>query len=361
MCINPGVLANGQMIACRKCYQCKEGRINNWVGRCIGESKTAKASHFVTLTYGHDKRYGAPTSDHERAAMLTYSDIQRMIRALRDAGYPLRYLAVGEYGNLKGRAHWHLLIFWKDKVPPGIKLSRNLDWEFWPHGFSQFGTVEPASARYCCKYIQKDEDTEKQMFIMMSKKPPLGSEWFRQLARRYVVQYLAPQDLSYQFPGEAMDTKGQPITYWMHDKTALHFIRAYLEIWQEVHPKIHAPWSELVDTYADKLLAAERVDDDAFMEALAIELRYRRNASKESKPFLPVPGGESCFWDERLNTWAAPDAHGMLYWSFDERGNRSWSTILRSESDVEKRRPKETPELGPNLWPKRAYGFVQSR
>ena len=122
MCISPNTLSDGTQVACRNCWQCRADRINDWVGRCIAESKTAVASHAITLTYGRvhlsteNDAYG--DAEHPRAAVLTYSDVQKYFKLLRRHGYPLRYFAVGEYGSLKGRAHWHIIAFWQDKAPP---------------------------------------------------------------------------------------------------------------------------------------------------------------------------------------------------------------------------------------------------
>ena len=121
MCLNPILLPNGQEVACHQCWQCVRRRIDDWQGRCIAESLTSRAAHVVTLTYGRDRRYGA--ADHLQAAVLTYSDVQRFLKHLRGYGdraakkHPVRYFCCGEYGHMKGRAHWHCLLFWQGEVP----------------------------------------------------------------------------------------------------------------------------------------------------------------------------------------------------------------------------------------------------
>ncbi|TIS17093.1 MAG: hypothetical protein E5X07_34615, partial [Mesorhizobium sp.] len=152
MCANPRHLPDGIEVACHKCWQCRENRINDWVGRCIAESKTARATHSITLTYGRDD---AGIEDHLRAALLTYSDVQKYLKRLRKDGYPCRYFVAGEYGSEKGRAHWHLIIFWQDRVPEH-ELNRRFLQKHWTHGWSHWELPSYASIRYVMKYISKD-------------------------------------------------------------------------------------------------------------------------------------------------------------------------------------------------------------
>ena len=169
MCIDPGKISDVGFVACRKCWQCKETKIDDWVGRCVAESKTAKAAHVVTLTYGHDLETG--DTDNIRAAVLTYSDVQKYLKYLRVDGYPVRYFVVGEYGSLKGRAHWHICLYWQDKVPDHV-LRENFSQKHWPHGWSYWDEASAKAVRYACKYMLKDvDDAEKQAFgPMVSKK-----------------------------------------------------------------------------------------------------------------------------------------------------------------------------------------------
>lgn len=360
MCLEPGRLPNGQEIACRKCKQCRQLATLDWVGRLTAESKTARACHFLTLTYGNDTKLGAAGTDHERAAMLTYSDMQKFFKRLRKNGYPCRYFVVGEYGSAKGRAHWHVLIFWLDKRPKFTLGVRNSSDAFWPHGFYTADAVNAKSIRYVCKYMRKEfghaeAAEDAQAFFMMSKKPPLGNAYFRGLALRHVEQSLAPRDLNYSFP-EDVGTDGKPTRFRMSGVTAMNFIYEYLVQWAENRPNQHAPWSELVEEYSDKLLKEKdrlafrkdipdrKIDDDAFMEALAIELRYRRKAIDTGKPFLPAPGNAPYLWSETKQAWAATLESGeTVYWSFNAEGDREWTGTIRSESASAVRR-----DSGPN-------------
>ena len=253
MCQNPGILPDGTRIACRKCWQCLERKIDDWVGRCIAESKTARASHSITLTYGRDDN---GNEDHFRSAWLTYSDVQKMFKLLRKDGYKFRYIVCGEYGSGKGRAHWHLLIFWSNNPPPHELSSRasakRFENKYWPHGFQHWENINAKSIRYVCKYINKDQGKmERQGHLSMSKKPPLGDRYFRQLAEQYVQQGLAPQSLEYKFP-EVTTKDGGPKKFHMSSTTARNFLDHYIETWDRVM-KDHQPVSDLVEEYQDKV------------------------------------------------------------------------------------------------------------
>ena len=199
MCVDPGKISDVGFVACRKCWQCIETKIDDWVGRCVAESVTATAAHVVTLTYGHDMETG--DRDNIRAAVLTYSDVQKYLKRLRFDGFPVRYFITGEYGSKKGCAHWHIILYWQDKVPEHV-LRENFKQKHWPHGWSYWDKSTPEAVRYACKYLLKDpSDDEMQSWgPMVSKYPPLGDAYFHKLAGMYVDQGLSPQNLYYSFP-----------------------------------------------------------------------------------------------------------------------------------------------------------------
>ena len=273
VCEAPNTLPDGTVVACRECWQCRERKVDDWVGRCIAESLVSLRTFSITLTYGRDE---GGSSDHIRAALLTYSDVQKYLKRLRKSGYVVRYFAVGEYGAEKGRAHWHLILFFqnnahviKDRVRynaevaagrkqgkalpvpvgavPEHEISTRLpdgtieDVRFseahWPHGWScweelhdAFGASAARAVRYVCKYLQKGrfEDEWWQSHMGLSKKPPLGDAWLRQRAAQYVREGLAPQDLFYSWP-DVLDAKGKPKRFRLGGVSADNYLDYYLE------------------------------------------------------------------------------------------------------------------------------------
>lgn len=351
MCEAPGKLPNGQLIACRKCKQCQSHFQMDWEGRCIAESKTCRHAHFITLTYGRVDEGGKPVpyyvngadADHERAAVLTYSDVQKWFKRLRAAGHQFRYFVSGEYGSTKGRTHWHVLMFWIS-VPPKVTLGVRFDWTPWPHGYTQFDPLTVKDVNYACKYVTKEwMQEDAQSYFASSKNPALGHRYFDVLARRYAEQWLAPQDLIYTFP-EATMRDGKLVRYRMKSVTADNFVRAYVNHWAVLHPGEHMPWSPLVDMYQDRWTRGESTE--SFDLAQELEgLANRPVRRKAEFPYIKAPRGTKVLFQEPLNTWVATDDSGQLwYWSYDEEGERAWTHQIVAESDADVRREKRDAE-----------------
>ena len=332
MCLNPSKVADVGFVACRECWQCRERAVDDWVGRNIAEGQTAKAAHVVTLTYGECRSTGG--IDHLRASVLTYSDVQKFLKFLRIDGYPVRYFAVGEYGDKKGRAHWHIILYWQGAVPEH-KLRENFMQKHWPHGWSYWDKMTPEAVRYACKYLVKDADTDAQKFgPKPSKKPPLGDAYFRELAGRYVEAGLSPQNLYYSFAdvrrvpkgaransAKALGQAAKPLQFMMRGKTAENFCGYFVEQWEAKHNDL-PPASPVIWAYLDKGL-------QRYMDSVALPRFERRG-------FVPVPkaapvGGTGPFADKVLNTYYS-DVDGVrLYYSYDMEGDLGWHEKIRPD------------------------------
>lgn len=330
MCIDPGLLADGTEIACRICWQCRQNKVDDWVGRCIAETKTAGASFFCSLTYGRDIDPKSPTygeSDHFRSAWLTYSDMQAYFKYLRRYGYKFRYLVAGEYGHMKGRAHWHAMLFFKDKVPPHeLTVDKNspkmFNNQFWPHGHQLWMTASEASARYVCKYINKDIGVEeRQAHLSMSKKPPIGDTYFRLLAQKYVDAGLSPQDLFYSFP-EIKDYKtGLPKKYLMRDTTAYNFLEYYKAAWKAMYPKRYHPYSEVIENHDDKIAREEQNNFRPEQKISIPDLPI--GARRWYEGVNPITGFKGIYADDDMSIrfWLRKSEEGGFIWLSEEEMN----------------------------------------
>lgn len=333
MCLNPPKLDSGHLIACNRCWQCAGRVVDDWVGRCLAEARTSSAVHSVTLTYGHDLRYDGG-ADHVRAAVLTYSDFQHFVRKLRDVrtkeaprGYRCRYFVVGEYGTLKGRTHWHAILFWRDVVPPGIVLRKEMvrfD-PYWEHGFVWWDNVHLKSVRYVAKYLMKRlsgssgdaGDDAGQFHMQMSKRPPLGAAYFREMAHDHVRQGLAPQTFGYVMD-EARYQKGKragrPRQMLLQGASRDLYLAEYLAEWNRARPGEHVPNSEIVEEYIDRTWVEDRDRVRKLLEGEKVGL-YRLTDTVPEKPFrgtVKKPGAddlrrwmapERIVWREKLNCW----------------------------------------------------------
>ncbi|UIB81405.1 replication initiator protein [Flyfo microvirus Tbat2_98] len=309
MCVNPSILSTGQAVACRQCWQCRENRIQDWVGRGIAEARTATRTLVVTLTYGG--------GSHERSTVLTYSDVQKYFKRLRKAGYKFKYLIAGEYGEAKGRCHWHGILFFHGKSPE-VKLRERVPDQFWNHGVVFWDDPNPKALRYVCKYVTKniDEPTAQGHFAM-SKKPPIGSEYFKQQAHAYARAGVSPQDFKYTFP-ENRDKNGDMVAHYMHGATARDFCAAFVEAWQLLHGNDRWPPSAILDgTMAFDIVGEEQKlvfngqrGSDGYMDKHAqhappLAFETRHYGVKPGR--MPRDGAEPKF----------SDAHNLYYCDID--------------------------------------------
>jgi hypothetical protein len=340
MCLSPNMIADGALVACRKCWQCRQNRIDEWVGRCIAESKTSVATTSLTLTYGRD---AAGNESHERSAILTYSDVQKYFKQIRNRGYPCRYLMTGELGSEKGRAHWHGIVFWQQKVPTSMLDYGSNSWHpaardtpvdvpivwnqrfnepCWVHGYSFWQPVtyghEKGSIAYVCKYIQKDiEDTHSQSKLAMSKRPPIGSDYFVTRAQRFVDERIAPQDAHYQFPLEAKRKDGKPVTFMLRGKLEQIFVQAFIDKW---HEQVGTAWPD--SPYLNDALA-RTIKTPVWSNKLSVaSLRVAPDRWSMQPPFghtyLDIQ------WDDVTSAPMVRTPEKTLWYGPNEKGLRGW-------------------------------------
>ena len=313
MCINPRIHPNGLQTPCHQCWQCRENRINDWVGRCIAEKETSLACTVVTLTYGG--------GDTPESRFLRKSDLTAYLKAIRNDGHKVRFFGVGEYGSKKGRAHWHVVLFWQSKMPHR-EIRKNITDEWWPHGFSHWDNCDVAGIRYVMKYITKVVgDDAHQKSMGMSRKPVLGYWYFCELADRYIEQGLAPQRPFYKFR-EALTLDGRPIEFYMPPLVRDQFCGIYIAKWLAKYPGKHWPVSDMLDTFHDKTVG--------YVPPINREARRFRSA-----PWMAPPAGGEERFDEKLNSFYCEVDGQRLYWSFDERGQRVWQKEIVTEQKAE--------------------------
>lgn len=191
-------------VPCGVCIGCRIDRAEGWAIRGFHEARMhglEPGSAFLTLTFEPDQ---LPVDNSVRLEVM-----QKFMRDLRyrvGNDNPLRYLLCGEYGERRGRAHYHVLVFgWRFPDRVRYKTTRNGSWLFtsevlskaWPYGLALLGDVTYQSARYVGGYVTKKIGGEKAEahytrqspvdgnwyqvepeFASMSLKPGLGESWF---------------------------------------------------------------------------------------------------------------------------------------------------------------------------------------
>lgn len=181
------VKSHGTVHPCGQCLFCRINARREWIARLLLECSCHQSNQFVTLTYGESQLPtqilpGMPTmrsvQNHPAVASqpgtLSKSDLQRFFKRLRKIG-PFRYFAVGEYGENRGRPHYHALLFGCDFTQEELEAQ-------WKHGHVHIGEVELASISYCVSYLIKYKNKKDELldlrrepeFGVMSRNPGIG-------------------------------------------------------------------------------------------------------------------------------------------------------------------------------------------
>jgi len=347
MCIEPTILGNGVEVSCRKCWQCRKRRVDDLVGRCIAESKFAKRTYAVTLTY--DNGQGA------HAATLVYSDVQKFLKRLRFAGYDVRYIVCGEYGTKKNRAHWHIILFFHGDHPDPRNMKQieygdkpkdkeyRVEWKHWKHGYSYFQEPSWKSFQYVLKYVLKDQDERvKVTHLAMSKKPPLGEEYFLELAKQHVKEMILPRHIFYKFR-DVRNSRNKIKKFCMQGKTKDMFMRRIRWRWYKKYGK--EPMNELFEEYFENETRREEFD---------VEMETKRLHYK------PVKYGEKWQNNEvESDHWTKADVTEVEYQGipgilWEHKGEAEVYTEQGVWQKVEKQHVKQIKQYG-KVFTKRKY------
>lgn len=203
-------------IPCGKCIGCRNDNARRWSARCYNEAQSVGLHNccFVTLTF-NNKMLFHRTNPYSLDKSAFSGFIKRLRKRISDK-YGItgvRFFCCGEYGSLKGRPHYHMLIFgfnFPDKVimrgpayPKKLQPHRlkdriiyNYSSKFlndcWspagsdePFGFATISDLTYEDCAYTARYVlkklgsfNKSKNRESE-FINASRMPGLGYDFFR--------------------------------------------------------------------------------------------------------------------------------------------------------------------------------------
>lgn len=188
------------LIPCGQCVGCRLERSRQWAMRAMHEKQMHDASCFLTLTYSDDFL-------PEGGSLVMRDYVLFMKRLRKRFGDGIRFLGCGEYGDVTGRPHYHILLLnhdFDDRRPYGrassaghqLYTSKTLD-SLWSRegrslGLCVIGNVDFDSCAYVARYVMKkvigkdlkpmiDPFTgliKEPVFMTMSRRPGLGSSWY---------------------------------------------------------------------------------------------------------------------------------------------------------------------------------------
>jgi hypothetical protein len=265
MCLAP-VNINGIDVACRRCWQCNQKRIDDVVGQCIAERMYSGTTLAVTLTYADKEHvewniYEEDIKPVMHTISIYYKDFQDFLKRLRKR-YKVRFICAGEYGTHKGRAHFHCILFFKEKLniekyyenfkkrvektkyPVSIHATpQRFVWEYWKQGIAYFQHTDGYKGfQYVLKYTLKDQDSESSHSTYSltkgtrTKEKPnepsiLGYEFFEDMAERYIKSGIVPKDFYYKF--DDIKRKGKRISFEMNKTAKKIFLDRYMKLFFE--------------------------------------------------------------------------------------------------------------------------------
>lgn len=267
------VMADG--VPCGRCSACLANRKQDWTGRLVAEGLESAAVMFLTLTYAEEP-------DHFR-----YSDVQTFLKGLRKyvarkyPGGKVRFFCAGERGDVNGRIHWHLMLFFNR--PVFIRARKKGEkWSLWDRGWAAIEMIPKGNeerlakkCRYCVMYCLKGIDgadtPSARCSLGTSGDGPLGAAYFTRLAREIASNGHMP-DGKYRFPSIRYDRgklNGEMQTFTLRGAARDWFIRRWREAWSERYP-LRAHWCNRW------LLKYDREDAD-------------QSGLREEKGWIPAP------------------------------------------------------------------------
>lgn len=151
-------------VSCRKCSECLNARSKELAIQSTMESRSCQDSCVLILTYANE---------HLGDNVLNIDHVTSFRKRLRryvdyHYGKKLKFLTVGEYGDKKGRMHWHMIVFgWKPSEAEGLKtyfggkfgnqprkISTKLN-DLWGKGYVDVDVATPGNIFYVSRYVQK--------------------------------------------------------------------------------------------------------------------------------------------------------------------------------------------------------------
>lgn len=158
-------------VPCGKCLPCIKKRKSQWIFRLKEEMKVSSNVSFLTLTYSDENLvYGSSekASLDKRAFPLFMKRLRKRISDI-PLDVTLKYYAVGEYGDVSLRPHYHAILF----NLPDVFTAEILT-EIWDLGFVRVDSVQDAALAYVVGYVDKkllkvSVDDRQPEFSLMSK------------------------------------------------------------------------------------------------------------------------------------------------------------------------------------------------
>lgn len=148
-------------VPCGYCHSCQKSVNNQYRIRLMYECRRYPPGSCLFLTLTFDDEYLHKFSKDYNKAVLLFLD-----RLRKNYGKQIRHWFIGEFGTLKGRPHYHGILFdvpkeFIDAYDPDVKGHHPLLAKEWKYGFVFVGYVSDETCSYITKYVTKSINGDK--------------------------------------------------------------------------------------------------------------------------------------------------------------------------------------------------------
>lgn len=297
----PGIETEEQKIPCGKCISCQLDRSKEWATRAVHEAQMHPLNSFITLTYDDEHlpenstlvpddlrifikklrkklswRVRCYGNEKRKRPILPKGEKREKWYAHNSAG--LKYLAAGEYGDIKNthRPHYHICLFGWDPLDKEYFFTNNhgdpvykSKWlsDIWQKGYVTVGELNYRTAAYTARYtLKKIKDYgEKERHEIIDYETGETNLSFRQYVLKEIMENKIPEFIR----------MSQGIGKSWYQKYKFDTYKDYVHVSKQKHK---------IPRYYDKLLEKE---DPQKLERIK-EARKEKALEMENNPNKPT-------------------------------------------------------------------------
>lgn len=261
---SPAGAAEMLLIPCGNCIGCRQATARDWMVRCQLEMSKHKLVCWATLTYSDENL--PPTLSKRHLSGFVKRLRTRIALQLDRNGNPrrFRHFGCGEYGEKRGRAHYHIILFGL-----GPKDKKDIE-AAWGLGHVYVDQMGPAVIPYVAGYSAKKIGDRRKTWVAPGRFERLdpGTGEVTEGVFRNVI-YQGPFLLMSRNPGIAGDARLYSSSW---RKTA---------IWDGAEVRVPR---YLHDSYKAKAspeaLAKLQQEKDAFLASIPLDSKSRERAAE---------------------------------------------------------------------------------
>ena len=255
MCVSPYIVKteNGVVpVPCGRCFECLQQWSKDWRFRLKYEQNDSMCSLYCTLTYDSEHiSIGWNEEAKEYQSYIVKSDLQKFFKRVRKncPAFKFRYFAIGEYGEVYNRCHFHVIFFCKT-FP---FRSKNMFYLFvkrnWSNGFIYLKWTENRHINYVSTYFNK-----------VDKSPHLV-EPCKFMSKSIGLSFLTPLRISYFFRSFKSSFPNPFGKGWL--KLPRYYRKKLDEMTSSVVPDNYGyRWSDIVSMYSREYKGIEKHFDN---------------------------------------------------------------------------------------------------